>query len=124
MPVTGSFEIKLEPQEDADYPVGRLTIKKTYTGAVNGKGLGQMISKRTVGGSAVYYAIEEFKGNVNGKSGSFTLLHSGAMSKDSQSLDITILQGSGSRELENISGSMNIIQDGNNHRYELSYKLD
>ncbi len=80
-----------------------------------------MISKRTVNGSAVYYAIEEFTGKVSGKIGAFTLVHEGAMNKESQSLNIVILEGSGEGELMGITGSMNIIQDGDSHTYELNY---
>ena len=100
-----------------------MLIKKTYLGDMNGSGTGQMISKRTENGTAVYYAIEEFSGLVNSKNGGFTLVHNGRMSKESQSLEVTILEGSGSDELQNISGSMVIIQDANGHRYELTFEL-
>jgi hypothetical protein len=42
----GRFEVKLAPQADVDFPVGRMTIDKTYQGDVEGTGIGQMISKR------------------------------------------------------------------------------
>ena len=100
-----------------------MLIKKVYTGDMNGSGTGQMISKRTEAGTAVYYAIEEFSGSVKGKTGRFTLVHKGYMSKESQSLKVTILEGSGGGELQNISGSMRIVQDENGHRYELTFEL-
>jgi len=123
MSAKGKFEVNLEPQKDEDAPAGRMIIKKTYSGDLIGFGVGQMISKRTDGGSAVYYAIEEFAGKLNGKSGAFTLIHKGFMSKESQSLDVVILAGSGEGELKNIKGTMSIVQDGGNHTYELNYKL-
>jgi len=119
----GTFEVDLTPQEDIGSPAGRMLIKKTYLGDMNGSGTGQMISKRTENGTAVYYAIEEFSGSVKGKNGEFTLVHKGHMNKESQSLDVTILEGSGSGELQNISGSMLIIQDTNGHRYEFTFEL-
>ena len=100
-----------------------MLIRKIYLGDMNGSGIGQMISKRTENGIAVYYAIEEFAGSVQGKNGGFTLVHKGLMSKDSQSLEVTILEGSGSGELRNISGSMLIVQDANGHRYELRFEF-
>ena len=100
-----------------------MVIDKTYLGDMNGSGIGQMISKRTESGAAVYFAIEEFSGSVRGKSGAFTLIHKGHMSKESRSLEVGILEGSGSGEFENISGSMNIVQDANGHTYELTYEL-
>ena len=123
MSANGTFEVDLTPQEDVESPAGRMLIKKTYLGDMNGSGIGQMISKRTENGIAVYYAIEEFSGSVKGKNGGFTLVHKGLMSKDSQSLEVTILEGSGSGELRNISGSMLIVQDANGHRYELRFEF-
>ena len=123
MVAKGTFEVNLTPQADASSPAGRMVIDKIYQGEINGTGIGQMISKRTEGGAAVYYAIEEFSGAVKGKSGAFTLIHKGFMSKESQSLEILILEGSGSGEFDNITGSMVITQDANGHSYELTYEL-
>jgi len=100
-----------------------MIIAKTYLGEMAGTGTGQMISKRIENGVAVYYAIEEFADSLNGKSGGFTLIHRGFMSSESQSLDITILEGSGTDELESVSGRMLITQDADGHRYELSFEL-
>jgi hypothetical protein len=121
--IDGSFEVNLSLQDDGDSPVGRMLIHKTYKGSLEGIGIGQMISKRTDNGSAAYVAIEDFTGVVDGKKGSFTLLHKGLMTTDNQSLDISILKGSGSGELENILGEMTIIQEDGNHNYRLSYSL-
>ena len=123
MSAHGTFEVDLTPQEDVGSPAGRMLIKKTYLGDMNGSGVGQMISKRTENGTAIYYAIEEFTGSVKGKSGGFTLVHKGQMSTESKSLEVTILDGSGSDELQNITGSMLIIQDANGHKYELTFEL-
>ena len=123
MSANGTFEIDLTPQEDIGSPAGRMLIKKTYLGDMNGSGIGQMISKRTENGISVYYAIEEFSGSVNGKKGGFTLVHNGRMSKESRSLEVTILEGSGSGELQSISGSLLINQDASGHSYELTFEL-
>jgi hypothetical protein len=118
----GLFEINLNPQKD-DNPAGRILIDKTYNGDLKGVGIGQMISKRTESGSAIYYAIEEFSGQLNGKSGSFTLIHNGVMSKEEQSLEVFVLEGSGEGELSNIAGALHIIQENGTHAYEFSYTL-
>lgn len=119
----GTFEVDLTPQEDIGSPAGRMLIQKNYLGDMIGSGTGQMISKRTDNGVAVYYAIEEFSGSVKGKAGGFTLVHKGYMNKTSQSLEVTILEGSGSGELQNVSGSMLIVQDSNGHKYEVTFEL-
>lgn len=122
MSAEGLFEVNLLPQNDEN-PAGRMLIDKTYSGDLVGTGIGQMISKRTTEGSAVYYAIEEFSGQLNGKTGSFTLIHRGAMDKESQSLEVLILAGSGAGELSNISGTLQINQDNGTHSYLLDYEL-
>ncbi len=119
----GTFEVSLKPQDDEGFPAGRMTIAKSYEGDVAGRGIGQMISKRTDNGTAAYYAIEEFSGTVNGRRGAFTLVHRGFLNNDTKSMDVGILAGSGSGELQEISGAMEIIQDGDGHAYELNYEL-
>ncbi len=123
MTAKGTFEVDLTPQADTDSPAGRMVIDKVYLGDITGSGIGQMISKRTESGAAVYFAIEEFSGSIEGKSGAFTLIHKGYMSKESQSLEVVIFEGSGTGELETISGSMVITQDADGHTYELAYEL-
>ena len=123
MSTSGTFEVNLEPQQDENAPAGRMIINKKYSGGIEGTGIGQMISRRTDGGVAVYYAIEEFEGSVDGKTGSFTLIHNGYMSSETQSLEIRILQGSGGGELAGISGSMDIIQNDGEHTFVLRFEL-
>lgn len=123
MSARGTFEVELSPQEDAGSPAGRMLINKTYSGDLKGSGIGQMISKRTESGTAVYYAIEEFSGSVQGREGGFTLVHKGHMNQESQSLEVDILEDSGSGELQGVSGSMVISQDEDGHKYQLRFEL-
>lgn len=120
---SGSFEIALEPQQDTEAPAGRMIIRKSYSGGLVGSGIGQMISKRTSGGAAAYSAVEEFSGSLAGKQGAFTLIHSGFMSAEEQRLDIYVLPGSGTDELANISGTLEIVQKDGIHSYILHYQL-
>lgn len=123
MTVLGDFEIKFEPQNDTSAPAGRMTMSKVYSGGLVGTGIGQMISKRTDGGDSVYSAIEEIEGTLNGKTGAFTLFHIGLMSATKQELKVMIVEGSGSGELQGITGELLITQDNGQHKYELQYKL-
>ncbi len=123
MSATGTFEVKLEPQEDSDAPAGRMIIRKKYSGDLLGSGIGQMLSKRTEGGTAAYSAVEEFSGSVAGKNGSFTLIHNGFISPQTQKLEVYVLRGSGTGDLANISGTLDIIQEGGAHKYVFNYEL-
>ena len=123
MLASGNFDVTLDPQKDETAPVGRMIINKDYFGDMVGKGVGQMISKRTETGSAVYSAIEEFKGSINGKDGALTMLHLGKMSSAEQSLEIIIVAGSGQGELTGIEGVLTIVQEHETHKYTLDYSL-
>ncbi len=123
MAAKGTFDVDLTPQDDGDFPAGRMLISKNYAGDMVGSGTGQMISKRTDDGTAAYFAIEEFDGVIDGKTGSLTLTHRGFMSSATQQLEVLILPGSGTGQLSGISGSLSIEQDESGHRYELSYAL-
>jgi len=121
MQASGHFEVKLEPVDETP-AAGRMLINKVYFGSLEGVGKGQMLSKRTPG-TSVYSAIEEVNGSLNGKSGSFTLFHTGQMSSEGSNLQIIIVEGSGTGELENISGLMSITQNDGEHHYTLEYSL-
>jgi hypothetical protein len=123
MSASGTVSVELTPQDDDGFSAGRMLIKKSYAGGLIAGGTGQMISKRTESGAAVYYAIEEVSGSLDGRKGSFTLVHKGYMDGESQALEITILRGSGTGELQSISGSMVITQDEDGHQYQLSWEL-
>ncbi|MCG9695634.1 DUF3224 domain-containing protein [Shewanella sp. Isolate11] len=123
MTATGSFEVNIEPQRDTEAPAGRMILHKTYSGDLVGSGIGQMLSKRVEGGAAAYAAIEEFSGSVSGKQGTFTLIHSGFMSPQEQTLTIYVLPGSGTGELAGLSGTLDIIQEDGKHNYVFHFEL-
>lgn len=119
----GSFEVKLDPQKDDAAPAGRIIISKTYEGGLVGHGVGQMLSKRTESGESVYSAIEEVSAKLQGKTGDFTLAHVGVMSSEGMELNIRIVKGSGTGELQGITGELEIKQEDGQHFYVLTYTL-
>lgn len=124
MTAKGEFEVSLIRQADVDFEAGRTTIDKKYYGDLKGIGKGQMLSFRTsVEGSAGYVAIEQVTGTLNGRSGSFTLQHSGTMTRGTSKLAISVVPDSGSEELSGLSGKMTIIISEGKHYYEFIYTL-
>ncbi|MFK8052538.1 MAG: DUF3224 domain-containing protein [Woeseiaceae bacterium] len=122
MQATGTFTVKLAPQEDISHPAGRMLIDKVYAGDLQGEGNGQMISKR-LEASAVYVAIETFSGKIGDLSGGFTLVHRGEMGRDGQALSIAIMTHSGTGQLEAIGGTLDIEERDGVHHYTLDYSL-
>ncbi len=126
MHATGSFEVKLEPQNDVQAvpELSRMTIDKSFHGDLEGTSKGQMLSASTgVKGSAGYVAIEKVTGTLGGKSGNFVLQHSGTMTRGAAQLSLTVVPDSGTGELTGLSGSMRIQVAEGKHTYELEYTL-
>lgn len=124
----GVFEVQVLPQGEPDKAVGstlgRLSLDKQFHGALEGTGKGQMLTAGTdVKGSAAYVALERVTATLDGRSGSFVLLHHGLMNSTSQQLSLTVVPDSGSGALTGITGTMTIVVAGGKHSYEFHYSL-
>lgn len=121
---SGTFEVKLAPQDDktGQPGLGRLTIDKQLQGDFVGTSTGQMLTAMTsVEGSAGYVAIERLTGTLKGRKGSFVLQHSGTMNRSAQQLTITVVPDSGTEELSGLTGVMKIKIEGGKHFYDFDY---
>jgi Protein of unknown function (DUF3224) len=131
--VSGLFEVKMQPQPwtDAATPdttpgisLGRLLLDKQYRGDLQASAKGQMLSAAgTVKGSAGYVAIEVVTGTLQGKSGSFALMHRGVMDRGTPELRITVVPDSGTGELQGLAGQMGIEITEGRHHYTFDYTL-
>jgi hypothetical protein len=126
--VSGSFDITrtAEPPFDtADGVVlGRLRFDKTFHGPLAATSVVHMTSAMTaVKGSAGYVAVERITGSLDGKAGSFVVLHTGLMDRGAPSLTITVVPDSGTGELVGLAGEMAIEIVEGKHHYRMSYTL-
>jgi hypothetical protein len=123
---TGSFQVVLAAQalvdETAAPLLGRMTINKTFTGDLEACSKGEMLMASTsVKGSAGYVAIERVTGTLEGRHGSFVLQHAGSMHRGAPQLSVTVVPDSGTDELLGLSGTLSIIIEEGEHRYEFAY---
>jgi hypothetical protein len=122
----GPFDVKLVPlAAEAGSVVGRMSIDKTFAGDLAGTSVGQMLAwqnpDRSSGG---YVAIEQVTGALHGKQGTFVLQHAATMDRGAPSLKIIVVPGSGTGELQGLTGSLNIeIAKGGAHSYVFDYEL-
>lgn len=126
--ITGSFEVKLNPQavvpDIEAAKLGRMTIDKQFHGELDAHSLGEMLSAGTeVKGSAGYVAIERVSGTLQGRKGSFVLMHTGTMNRGVPELLIQVVPDSGTDELTGISGKMGIQITNGQHFYTFEYTL-
>lgn len=129
MKVSGEFQVKLEPMDFSaqgaeGITLGRMSIDKTFSGALDATSKGEMLSAMTpTEGSAGYVAIEQVTGSLSGKKGSFVLQHFGTMNRGKNRLVLEVVPDSGSGELTGLSGTMLIKIESGKHFYEFEYEL-
>jgi hypothetical protein len=122
----GTFQITMTadpPYDPGDgVPLARAIFDKKFAGPLEGSSHVTMLSARTpVADSAGYVAIERITAVLDGRRGSFVVVHTGIMKRGERSLTITVVPDSGTGQLVGISGSMDIqIIDGQHH-YTLDY---
>ncbi|QWP78245.1 DUF3224 domain-containing protein [Lysobacter sp. K5869] len=126
--IEGPFQVKLSPQpvhEAAEGKFGRMALDKRFEGALEADSRGEMLAAMTaVKGSAGYVALEKVEGALDGRRGSFLLLHRGLMNRGEADLSIVVVPDSGTDELEGLSGRMSVdIREGGAHFYRFDYQL-
>ncbi len=129
MQATGEFEVNLQPLEtyatcEDDINLGRMSIDKIFSGDLTAKSKGEMLSVMTVvKGSAGYVAIEQVRGSLSGRNGSFVLQHFATMSHGKNRLVLEVVPDSGTGELIGLSGKMSIKIESGKHYYEFDYEF-
>ncbi len=131
MHATGTFVVKITPAETSaigqQAGIGRMTIDKTFSGALEGTSKGEMLTGGAEStGAMAYVALERVTGKVNGRSGNFVLMHNATMLKSdpgSGVMQITVVPQSGTGELAGLTGKMLITIEGGKHSFDFEYQL-
>ncbi len=124
---SGTFNVSITPiapAEDAasDIP-GRMTLAKTFHGGLTGTGEGEMLGAMGPNQSGAYVAMERVRGALDGREGTFLLVHRGVMDRGAQELLITVVPGSGTGALAGLTGVFHLTIADGEHRYVLDYTL-
>lgn len=123
----GTFDViitPVPPATDAASDVhGRMTLSKVFHGDIVATAEGEMLGIMGPDRSGAYVAAERVRGSVNGRTGTFSLIHRGLMDMGAQELSITVVPGSGTGELVGLAGVFHLIIEGGEHRYDLEYTL-
>ena len=123
----GLFDVRRTPEAvhaAAEGSLGRHALDKTYHGALDATGIGEMLSAGTqTPGSAGYVAIEKVTGKLDGRAGSFYLQHSGTLTRGQGTLGIHVIPDSGTDALAGLSGTMQIVIADGKHSYVFDYDL-
>src|SRR5688500_12520712 len=112
MHAKGYFDVTLTPQKP-DNPsaqgaaLARMSIDKHYHGSIDGTAQGEMLAVGDGKQHGAYVAIEKVTATLDGRSGSFALVHRAAMNQGTpQNWEILVVPGSGTEQLAGIGGAL------------------
>jgi hypothetical protein len=115
----------VETYDDREGAVlGRIHIERSFQGDLEGEATAELLTATAEDRTAVYLALDRISGRLEGREGSFVLQHRGVLSADGAEIDGSIVPGSGTGELEGITGQGAItVDDDGTHRLTLEYEL-
>ncbi|HJE50425.1 MAG TPA: DUF3224 domain-containing protein, partial [Tessaracoccus flavescens] len=107
-----TFEIEITPADGVLPATGRFDFAKVWSGDAQGVSKGVMLSGgNPAEGTAGYVALEVFEGLLAGRRGSVAFQQFGTMSGGTQDLRYEIVPGSGTEELADITGVLELNVD-------------
>ncbi|HET7902291.1 MAG TPA: DUF3224 domain-containing protein [Candidatus Nanopelagicales bacterium] len=103
--------------------VGRTVFDKQFAGPLVATGVVEMVYAAGDDGPLQYVAIERIEGVLEGRSGAFALQHVGSMAGGVPTIVLTVVAGSGTGDLDGLSGGGTIVHTDDGARLELDYSL-
>jgi len=125
----GRFAIKSWDEkpysEGPDLPkLTRATVKKTFTGDIEGEGQVEYLMMYRSDGSATFIGLERITGSVAGKAGTFVLQRTGVFEDGQAKESYSVVPGSATGELHGLRGEgTSSVGHGMEHPFTLSYEL-
>ena len=102
---------------------GRVTMRKTFSGALTGSSVLTMTSAAVGEAPVGYSALELVTGTLDGRTGTFVVQHSGVVDEGAPSPSGVVLPGTGTGELAGLRGRMTIEHDESGAVLHLDYEL-
>ena len=118
MMVNATFEIAITPEEALLPETRRFEFAKVWEGEAVGASRGVMLSAgEPADGTAGYVALEVFEGRIGSRTGSVAFQQFGTMRGGEQEVRYEVVPGSGTGELEGVTGTLTleIDPDGVHH---------
>jgi hypothetical protein len=111
--------------EGPDLPkLTRATVKKTFTGDIEGEGQVEYLMMYRSDGSATFTGLERITGRVGSKTGTFVLQRTGVFEDGQAKESYSVVPGSATGELHGLRGEgTSSVGHGMEHPFTLSYEL-
>lgn len=126
--VTGWDETTWDGQPAKEVQGAKLTrtvVTYSYSGSISGASrLQYLMSYNADGLTGSYVALELVSGSLDGRAGSFTLLHTGTFDEQRVSGTAAVVPGSGTGALAGLRGTGTINLSGHQESYPLHFEYD
>ena len=111
--------------EGQDLPrLTRASVRKTFTGDIEGKGQVEYLMMYRSDGSATFVGLERFAGRIGDKTGTFVLQRIGVFENGQAKESYSVVPGSATGELLGLRGDgMSAVGHGLEHPFSLTYEL-
>jgi hypothetical protein len=111
--------------EGNDLPkLTRASVKKTFTGDIEGEGQVEYLMMYRSDGSATFVGLERVVGRIGGKSGTFVLQRLGEFEGGQAKESYSIIPGSATGDLRGLRGDgKSAVGHGLEHPFRLDYEL-
>jgi Protein of unknown function (DUF3224) len=126
---TGTFEVKhwneapYEEREDGA-KLTRAEVEQSFSGDVAGEGLAQWLMSYRKDGTARFVGLQRVTGVIGDRRGAFVLETVGDFDGAEARWTATVIPGSGSADLEDLSGSGSFrAPHGSTAEFQLEYEL-
>jgi Protein of unknown function (DUF3224) len=112
--------------EGQDLPrLTRASVRKTFTGDIEGDGLVEYLMIYRSDGSATFVGLERVSGRIGTKSGTFVLQRTGVFEGGQAKESYSVVPGSATGQLSGLRGEgRSAVGHGSEHPFTLEYELD
>lgn len=105
--------------------LSRVTVKKTFDGELKGESTGQLLMCASADGSAGYTIMERVVGELNGRKGSFVMIHGATRTPaETSRAGGIIMPNSGTGDLRGIGGTVEFISDESGKHIILDFTFE
>lgn len=123
-----NFEITSWEQSNGKKPsggptIGRATVRKTFTGDLEGTSVAELLTCQADDGSAGYVASELVEGGVGDRTGTFVVQHGGTVDGTTATPFGHVVPGSGTGDLKGLRGKAEYQLDENCAILKLDYEF-
>ncbi|MGH7611098.1 MAG: DUF3224 domain-containing protein [Candidatus Dormibacteria bacterium] len=119
------FDSEPPYHQHGEWEFTRTQIAKSFSGDLRATSQVEMLAARAEGQGAGYVAVECVEGTLQGRAGTFALLHMATQGQDGAKGRWLVVPGSGTGELSGLSGEARIeIDESGAHALVLDYQFD